>query len=241
MSNFSAGIKNTLITILIFSIYIVIIGGYFVGITHAFKKHDTSDGLLSVFLFAPAYYWSAEKFFFHKSEEVTMSDEFYENELMTDIKVFVMLCNEAANNKNSKESIEANTNLKLRFKNYPKKYQDRLKSVSRLYIQYILMLQSEVGKNFELMLNGTAPEKFQFSSEVNKIQQQLIDIGLEREVQLTKKGTEIVLNDLESSRRNKETYNNQELSDFNNSMKILVENNKFLLTTFYKDLYGETY
>lgn len=234
MSNFLSILKSVLTVVLAVSFYTVMIGGYVLGIAHAFKKHDTSDGLMSLLLVAPAYYWSAEKFFWHEKPVVQ-----YDNEVKTDLKIFVMLCNEAANGKNSPESIEAVSNFKIRFSKYPPEYQVKLKNQSKSYVKYIWLIQGEIMEHLKNMTRGKSSESFRFSQNVHKSENELKQMGLEREIEDIQNTNKIVVEDMVSQMKGKTFATEEEIESADKLLNQYYETSRFALKSFYKEMYND--
>lgn len=216
---------------------VIVFGGYFIGIIHAFKKHKNTDGYASIFFVLPAYYWSAEKYFWHEENVVN-----YDIECQRDLKLFILFCDEVSKGENSAKSIEDKAIFKTNFLKYPSEIQDTIRNQSRAYLDYVFLIQLEtVNYLKDIAISKDNVHDFALSNKALEIGKNLMKYGIESETNNLK------LNAIEITRKIKDVLKeNKKISDEDlikliNSTDEYFTGQKESLKSLYRDIFNSTY
>ena len=151
---------------------IAFVAATFFGIYHAFQKHSSASGFVSVFVPPYAWYMSAEALLWH--DDFTGVD--WEKRLRNDIKLTVALIGAAAKVPEEKQQEYNNAveEFSKTVRDYPPEKKDYLESFGTLYLRFSESATEDVLQSFELALKSGEILVFNESPETRELEEQIL-------------------------------------------------------------------
>ncbi len=221
--------------IVMLSPQIIIFCGYTFGVYHAFKKHNPIAGGVSLVFILPAYYYSTEMLFWHKEPEVD-----YNEVIKMDLQTFVGLCNEAMFMKHPPESIKDIKNFKKKFKNYPSEIQTKLKTQSRMYVEYFILLSDDAIAQSKRTDLGEIKE-YPIPPKLVELESELRKLGLERLFDSFHKQFDLMKEQLSTDTKENTHTNDVDAEEFKNFVNGMFGGIKVSVKSFYEEMYNEKF
>lgn len=221
--------KNTIISIISFIVWISLFADYGIGVVHSFKSHGVNDGLIGSVLFPWAMYRGVE-FWWHDE----YSDVDWENRLSSDMQscvYFIGVVNEKGVNKyNINEELEK---FSKKINDYPLDKKKYLLNGTKTYISYSNSFTNDfLASIIGYQKNGEF--NYKQSAATKKLEIELSNFKLNEEIAFNKKEIEKSIKEI------KDVFQNDfDNIDYYNAENIenLIRNSTKLRNKEYKRIF----
>jgi len=158
-----------------------------------------------------------------------------DKDAITDMKIFVFLCNESVNGEKSVAVPQEISNLKDRLSKYPDSYKPELKRRAKTYIEYVIVVQDEV---LSYLLKASKDGLYIKSERVLFYENTLKSFGLQTEVESNSEALQMIIDQNQNDFQTMERGYERE-KDIIESLDKISSLQKIVLSGVYRDTFGE--